>query len=498
MNQSRTLYQLVQRYMEGTISCDEMATLNSRLRENERELDEFIETLNLDSAIAEVLAEEVSIQKTIQTPHRVRSRSTVGRTMVSGVPWVIATLLLVAIGGVYAFRTQPAAFAIISISTAGDEFPEGMPVHKNWIHISAGAMEIVTTTGARVAVEAPAELRLESPQKLHLKSGRLAAEIPPSAKGFTVVTPSGKAVDLGTTFGVDVANDKETEIHVFKGEVIAETGEDNKSQSLLNGDALKINGAGGVSRDLRSAAFIRPSEVEPMRAALAFGRKRHADLLSRTLRDDPDLISLFDFESDVRYEGVYRVVQGRWPGSHAPEFKSQGDHIKLKVEEDREFPQLTMAAWIRLDELRNPYQSLLHTDNWFQEGVSGQIHWMVTDAKTMRLAILNNQTSSEETGQRCDADSKRPVFSSQQRWIHLAVTYDSEARVARFYLNGEFDNAVHFDVAHPARLGPSQMGNWNAADRKLSGRIDELVLLSRAASDEEIRAFYDAGNPYAY
>jgi hypothetical protein len=30
----------------------------------------------------------------------------------------------------------------------------------------------------------------------------------------------------------------------------------------------------------------------------------------------------------------------------------------------------------------------------------------------------------------------------------------------------------------------------------LSGRVDELLLLGRTMSDEEVRALYEAGNPY--
>ena len=73
---------------------------------------------------------------------------------------------------------------------------------------------------------------------------------------------------------------------------------------------------------------------------------------------------------------------------------------------------------------------------------------------------------------------------------------DSEARTVRFYLNGQFDKQTRQAIAHPAKLGPAQIGNWNQRDRKLSGRIDEIVLLGRALSDEEIAAMFQAGNPY--
>jgi hypothetical protein len=51
-------------------------------------------------------------------------------------------------------------------------------------------------------------------------------------------------------------------------------------------------------------------------------------------------------------------------------------------------------------------------------------------------------------------------------------------------------------VAHPARLGPAQIGNWNRNDRRLSGRVDELILLGRAMSEAELRELHAAGSPY--
>lgn len=73
---------------------------------------------------------------------------------------------------------------------------------------------------------------------------------------------------------------------------------------------------------------------------------------------------------------------------------------------------------------------------------------------------------------------------------------DADARTVRFYLNGSFDKETRHDTAHPARLGRAQIGNWNQHDRKLSGRLDELLLLGRAMKDTEVRALYEAGNPY--
>jgi hypothetical protein len=203
------------------------------------------------------------------------------------------------------------------------------------------------------------------------------------------------------------------------------------------------------------------------------------------------LIALLDFESGEAPD-TCRTTQGRWPGSRAPEFVRVGDHLKLDLGGERTWPRLTLASWVRLDRLDAPYQSLLHTDGW-EVSNPGQVHWMVNRYSTMRLALKGNAGSSSPDG---FPDSLTPVLPEIGRWMHLAVVYDSEAKTTRFYLNGRFDSESHETTAHPARLGPAQIGNWNRTDRKLSGRVDEILILGRAMSDAEIQSLFESGNPY--
>jgi hypothetical protein len=89
--------------------------------------------------------------------------------------------------------------------------------------LDAGVLELTFDVGARVVVQAPAVLKLESPASLRLEQGKLSAEITDvRARGFQVQTPKGKVVDLGTEFGVEVTPSQDVEVHVFRGEVLVE------------------------------------------------------------------------------------------------------------------------------------------------------------------------------------------------------------------------------------------------------------------------------------
>jgi hypothetical protein len=277
---------------------------------------------------------------------------------------------------------------------------------------------------------------------------------------------------------------------------------------------VRIASSGEVEAShLRSASFVQPEEIAPLAAGWRAGQSDRWRVASDVLRRDPALAAWISFEkqgdgSGVEYGGTVRGarwVQGRFAGKDALEFVDTGDAVQLDVGGQHTWPQLTMMVWVRLDRLDGPYQSLYHTDGWFGHRKSapdqapnvGQVHWIVLKSGVMRWAMWGN-TPRDPAAKRsvCWVDSHTSVLAARGRWVHLAVTYDAPQRATRFYVDGRLDAELWQDVTHPAVLGSAQIGNWNLADRKLSGRIDEFAILGRVLSDQEIRDIYAAGTPY--
>jgi hypothetical protein len=412
--------------------------------------------------------------------------------------WSLSTAVcLVIAAAAWQIWRLPCATVTHGIGTSG--LATGKAVGREVHALTAGVLELKTRHGAVVVIEAPAAFRFESPQRLHMTKGRIAADVPPRAKGFTVVTPSGEAIDLGTRFAVDVPASGAADVHVFDGEVITHDGT-NAPTSLRDGDAFSL--ATNASRELRTAAFIRGGEVAELAAAVAAGQERMSQDAMQRLRQDPALIAVVDFEGDLADDGdrsgsagQYRLLQGRWPGSRAADFTNVGDHLPLDLGGDAEWPQLTVATWVRLDRLGELYQSLYHTDGWDRRN-PGQVHWMIVDSGVMRLALPGWRLDANAIERNEHPESRTPVLGTEGRWIHLAFVYDAVARTARFYVDGRPDGFTELAEAPPARLGPARVGNWNNRDRKLSGRIDELVFIGRALAADEIHDLYDAGAPY--
>lgn len=81
-----------------------------------------------------------------------------------------------------------------------------------------GVARIRFRSGATVDLEGPAQLQLVTPMRCRLISGSLTADVPPSAQGFVVDTPSGRVVDFGTQFGV-TTDGQASDVQVFEGHV---------------------------------------------------------------------------------------------------------------------------------------------------------------------------------------------------------------------------------------------------------------------------------------
>ena len=91
------------------------------------------------------------------------------------------------------------------------------------LDLEMGLAEVEFASGARVILQGPIRFTIIDSNDSQLEYGQLAASVPEGAEGFTVRTPSMNVIDLGTEFGVVVNTSGETDVHVFKGVVQAET-----------------------------------------------------------------------------------------------------------------------------------------------------------------------------------------------------------------------------------------------------------------------------------
>ena len=97
----------------------------------------------------------------------------------------------------------------------------GQRLESGLLECRNGSMDITFDSGAIIKLQGPAALRIESEMRASLVSGAMTANVPETAHGFEILTPSSFLRDLGTTFSVRVLDDQATDLHVLEGLVEA-------------------------------------------------------------------------------------------------------------------------------------------------------------------------------------------------------------------------------------------------------------------------------------
>ncbi len=118
--------------------------------------------------------------------------------------------------------------------TTGDRLDRGV------LKLVQGESLIRFDTGTEVQLLAPAVLDLRSPDEVILTRGELTVSVPRQAVGFTVATPVGRVVDLGTVFDVSVESSGKTETRVRRGKVVFSP----QSQGGIPGKPIELTAAG--------------------------------------------------------------------------------------------------------------------------------------------------------------------------------------------------------------------------------------------------------------
>jgi FecR-like protein len=136
------------------------------------------------------------------------------------------------------------------------------------LHLQSGVVELAFASGAKAAIEGPAEIKVTKRNSIELRQGKLSADVPHQAIGFAVQTPNATVTDLGTRFGIDAKARDASEVDVFEGKVHVVEGHNTNNTdtgwSLTRNMAMVLDSRGGVT----AAAAPESSFPQPGRSVL--------------------------------------------------------------------------------------------------------------------------------------------------------------------------------------------------------------------------------------
>lgn len=486
--------------LDGELSEGELASLEAELLESAAARRTFRRLAWLHSDLEFVHLVQKGLSDTQVVPiDRIISRQR--KRVAQAALWVAAAVILISAlvfslknmpeRPLASFRTSPGADFAITGDEARNEAPQVQELAVgSRLELRTGRVETNFASGVRVVIEAPGDLRILAENRVSLDKGRAWFEVPPNAKGFTVETSAFTVIDLGTAFGIDAAESGEHEIHVTRGVVEVRSREQDGNPAVLKeGEARQVDER-GVLRRIPFDADDFPTALPATEGLVA-----HWDFDGVRNRLVPDLSGSGHLG---RLEGGAEIIIDPERGKV---LRLAGNRIRrgrVALDSVKPIPNLlahrglTLALWVRRDSYKAGTNPAFGPGNLVAALALGDSG----DTPVATIGVNNNGgiTSFLEGDGKDDqvhllsADG----LVSDENWTHLAVTFDRENNIAKFYLNG-IQTGQDFDIS---LVGDGEL-DWLGANLgtfaapghpnfDFLGRIDEPRIYDRPLLAAEI------------
>lgn len=550
-----SLQELIFKAIDQTITEEQFQQLQAAIEEHDDVRDAYLKAVSLSQSLSEIAAQPNSSEVTVAGDAGFLStKNTTRSTFKIKVPLAIACLVLVSLSGYWFGKStvapssnQMAAF----FSEGGESVLEGhatlrRSVDLKWsdnssayrdgdilpngrLQFEAGVVEIDFFCGATLIVEGPAILDVESDWAVAVEQGRLRANVPPAARGFTVKAAGSNIIDLGTEFALTV-DSKNAQVEVIDGEIEIQGGKFDGSH-LTTGQSQRLMG----SEPQRLAKeFSTLAQLQVRRRDAEAGQFSKWQALSEQLSQDKRLIAYFPIARnqldrlapnetsagslrDGKLIGPVGIENGRFGDqSTGLTFSRPGSRVRTLIE--GEFAELTFACWVRIDSLEHAYNALFMSDGY----ETGEVHWQIRNDGRVMFSVMVDDTQSRTHFSEVEQQMVRTAglsrvyysdsiwdVSKSGQWVHLVAVYDPANRRVLQYANGRQIGAAEiidlFSI-DTLRIGPAEIGNWGQPFRKtpsfavrnLNGSIDEMAVFGKALPADEVKKLYEQGRPLGY
>lgn len=274
------LHSQMLRMLDGELSSGELEALEAELEVNPEARKLWQKLSRLHSALEVHHASQANIAQFPVVPvdlvlARQRRRVVKASLMAAAALILISTVVLWRVMAPAAPSTfadfHAATKSVFTLTHVGEgEPPMGSGLAEgSRLVLDHGAVELDFPNQVRGLVEAPASFEMVDERTLRLDHGRVFFHVGSEAgRGFTVITPHQRIVDLGTRFGIDARRGHdEVELHVFEGSVRVDDLDENHGEIFKAGRSVLLAGR-QVKREMDGppATFRRqlPTKVETL------------------------------------------------------------------------------------------------------------------------------------------------------------------------------------------------------------------------------------------
>ena len=266
MNHRDPRSDLIDAYLDGRASADDIRRLEGILRTDSDFRRLFLEHLNIDGALGEFASLAVDAA---EVPARVQPRRLHRRSNAAGLLPRAARLAVAACAAagvaVLVLLLRPLALSPDTVtrievveSSQGSDYSPGQLLGEPSVSIDRGRVTLQLDDGPTLDLSAPADVEVINGMHVHVHGGDVTVDVGNQATGFIVDTTAARVVDLGTRFAVNVGETGETDVVVLEGEIEVREplGSIRTSPygNLMAGDALTVT-ASNMTRRLTAVAM---------------------------------------------------------------------------------------------------------------------------------------------------------------------------------------------------------------------------------------------------
>ncbi|HCI92815.1 MAG TPA: hypothetical protein DHV60_09745 [Verrucomicrobiales bacterium] len=221
----------VARLFDGDLSEEKFAELTHRLENDAEARREYFDCVSLEATLETVFYPPLSRNRQRSLRHAGKSAPpSVIRKTIRWSAGIAAVAAAIALSVMYFTPTEPPSTETRlrvcgnsqwSVNGTANPKTSTLPQGVEF-QLHQGVAELKLPYDVTAIVEAPATITLIDDRTLRLDQGKALFQVPTEkGKGFTVVTPHQRIVDLGTKFGIRFSNKHpdQLELHVLQGEV---------------------------------------------------------------------------------------------------------------------------------------------------------------------------------------------------------------------------------------------------------------------------------------
>lgn len=376
-----------------------------------------------------------------------------------------------------------------------DKIAPGDRLHQGQkLRLVKGVAEITFDSGARLTLESPAVLDVNSAWDATLRRGLVKASVPQEAIGFRIASKTVDVVDLGTEFTMNAADDGTADVRVLKGEVeAAPRGADRDTLLMRENETLRFAANGIMPLDDTDPAFSRLNpefDIDQTLPGAVHYRVTFSDAATGATTLRPIIHSNASDNTAVMYS----------ESNHGRAFHFNGDrHGQVNLPNLSSHTAHTVAFWVKV-----PTDTTL-ADSYAMIGWSTALPKL--NSRPVHISWNRNPAEGTLGAIRTDFGGGHAIGTTNLRdgrWHHVAIIFTPGAAGTpvdvRQYIDGRLESGAIFsdqfratgraaDSAAPLLdtlwLG-CRLGASGPRKERFRGEIAEVHVTERGLSPLEI------------